>query len=217
MLEMRNQLAATTQTLERRRATKETLLVEIHQRREMAETLMYELQDARQKLERLMTQLVRGELPHQNPVFLPIRLFRGELGWPVEGRVSSHFGKQYHPRFRTVTVQNGIEIAAPLNAPVGAVYDGYVVFASWFQGYGKLLIIGHPNNVYSLYGHLSDIKVKEEDIVHRGEEVGWVGDTGSLSGASLYFEIREQGKPVDPEEWLTRSSKSKAKQVTDGS
>jgi septal ring factor EnvC (AmiA/AmiB activator) len=114
-------------------------------------------------------------------------------------------------------MQNGIEIEAPSLAPVGAVYDGHVVFASWFQGYGKLLIIGHPGNVYSLYGHLSDIKVKEGDIVNRGEEVGWVGDTGSLSGTSLYFEIREDGQPVDPEEWLAGFSRSKSRRVTDGS
>jgi septal ring factor EnvC (AmiA/AmiB activator) len=214
MLEVRNQLEATTQTLQRRRATKETLLGEIHERREMTETLMYELEEARGKLGDLMTRLVRGELPLEDPVFLPIRLFRGELAWPVDGEVSSHFGKQYHPRFRTVTVQNGVEIAASLSAPVDAVYDGHVVFASWFQGYGKLLIIGHPGNVHTLYGHLSDIKVKNGDIVHRGDEVAWVGDTGSLSGPSLYFEIREDGKPVDPEEWLTKAVASKTRAVT---
>jgi septal ring factor EnvC (AmiA/AmiB activator) len=217
MLEVRNQLEATTQTLERRKATKETLLGEIDTRREMAQTLVFELEEARGKLEGLMTQLVRGELPSEGPVFLPIRLFRGELGWPVEGRVATHFGKQFHPRFRTVTVQNGIEIEAPSLAPVGAVYDGHVVFASWFQGYGKLLIIGHPGNVYSLYGHLYEIKVKEGDVVNRGDEVGWVGDTGSLSGPSLYFEIREDGRPVDPEAWLTELSGSKSRRATDGS
>jgi septal ring factor EnvC (AmiA/AmiB activator) len=217
MLEVRNQLEVTNQTLDRRRATKETLLSEIHGRREMAETLMYELEEAREKLGELVTRLVRGELPEERQIFLPMRLFRGELAWPVDGEVSTPFGKQYHPRFRTITVQNGIEIEASLSAPVGAVYDGYVVFASWFQGYGKLLIIGHPGNVHSLYGHLSDIKVKEGDIVHRGEEVAWVGDTGSLSGPSLYFEIREDGKPVDPAEWLMGSSKSKTRSVTDSS
>jgi septal ring factor EnvC (AmiA/AmiB activator) len=217
MLEVRNQLEATTQTLERRRATKETLLSEIHERREMAETLMYELEDARGKLGEFMTRLVRGELVEEDAAFLPIRLFRGELEWPVDGKVSTHFGKQYHPRFRTVTMQNGIEIEASLSAPVGAVYDGHVVFASWFQGYGKLLIIGHPGNVHSLYGHLSDIKVKKGDIVHRGEEVAWVGDTGSLSGPSLYFEIRDDGEPVDPAEWLLSSSKSNSRTVTESS
>ena len=162
MLEKRNQLQATTKTLERQKTTKETLLAEIYERREMAETLAFELEDARGKLGNFVSRLAQGEPPELDPVFLPIRLFRGELGWPVEGKVGTHFGKHFHPRFRTVTVQNGIEIEAPLSATVTAVYDGQVVFASWFQGYGKLLIIGHPKNVYSLYGHLSDIKVKKE-------------------------------------------------------
>jgi len=210
MLETRNELESTTQTLERRRATKETLLVEIRERREMAEAFKYELEGARGELGQLMTRLIDGESPEVDPVFLPIRLFHGKLGWPVEGRVGARFGKQLHPRFQTVTVQNGMEIEAPLETPVGAVYDGRVVFASWFQGYGKLLIIGHPKNVHSLYGHLSDIDVSEGDLVRRGEKVATVGDTGSLSGSTLYFEIRENGIPVDPEPWLGEVSASKS-------
>jgi septal ring factor EnvC (AmiA/AmiB activator) len=208
MLETRNRLEDTNETLESRRATKQALLKEIHGRREMAETLRFELEGAHVKLGELVGRLARGESPDLNPVFLPIRMFRGDLGWPVEGRVENRFGKHFHPRFRTVTVQNGIEIVAPMDDPVGAVYDGQVVYSSWFQGYGKLLIIGHPHNVYSLYGYLSDILVREGDLVNRGDEVGRVGDTGSLGGPSLYFEIREDGQPVDPELWLEKQPKS---------
>ncbi len=210
MLETRNELESTTQTLERRRTTREPLLGEVRERREMAEAFKYELEGARGELGQLMVRLIDGEDPGVGPVFLPIRLFRGKLGWPVEGRVGARFGKQLHPRFQTVTVQNGMEIEAALETPVGAVYDGQVVFASWFQGYGKLLIIGHPKNVHSLYGHLSDIDVSEGDLVRRGEKVATVGDTGSLSGSTLYFEIRENGIPVDPEPWLGEVSASKS-------
>jgi septal ring factor EnvC (AmiA/AmiB activator) len=215
MLEKRNQLEDTTKTLERRKTTKETLLAEIYDRREMTETLMFELEGAREKLGGLLSQLAQGESPELDPVFLPIRLFRGELAWPVAGKVGTRFGKHYHPRFRTVTMQNGIEIEAPLSAAVSAVYDGTVVFASWFQGYGKLLIIVHPTNVYTLYGHLSDFMVEEGDTVNRGDEVALVGDTGSLTGPSLYFEIREGGKPVDPAGWLTGPSSLKKGRTTD--
>ncbi len=217
MLESRNQLESTTQTLERRRATKETLLEEIHQRREMAETFKYELEGAREQLGQLMARLADGQEPGMDPVFLPIRLFRGKLGWPVRGRIGARFGKQLHPRFQTVTVQNGMEIEAALNTPVGAVYDGRVVFASWFQGYGKLLIISHPHNVHSLYGHLSELSVGEGDTVRQGEEVATVGDTGSLSGPTLYFEIRENGTPVDPESWMVGHSESKTRRETEDS
>lgn len=218
MLETRDRLEATARTLEHRKGTRETLLSEISDRREMAETLMYELEDARAKLGDLLVRLEQGDASESDPVFLPIRLFRGELGWPVAGSITSRFGKRLHPRFRTVTIQNGIEIAAPLSAPVEAVYDGEVLFASWFQGYGKLLIISHPQGIYSLYGHLLDFKVNQGDFVNRGEEVALVGDTGSLTGPSLYFEIREEGEPVDPELWLgDRPHPPKARGVTDGS
>ncbi len=181
----------------------------------MAEAFKYELEGAREQLGQLMARLVEGEDLEMDPVFLPIRLFQGKLGWPVQGRVGARFGKQLHPRFQTVTVRNGMEIEAPLDTPVGAVYDGQVVFASWFEGYGKLLIIGHPHNVYSLYGHLSEINVNEGDLVRRGKEVATVGDTGSISGPTLYFEIRENGIPVDPELWLGEVSASKSGRETE--
>jgi septal ring factor EnvC (AmiA/AmiB activator) len=89
-----------------------------------------------------------------------------------------------------------------VGTPVQAVYEGQVVYASWFQGYGKLLILQHPGSVHSLYGYLSDFQVEVGARVARGSPIAWVGDTGSLEGPRLYFEIRAQGKPEDPEKWL---------------
>ena len=206
-LETRKDLEEASRSLERRRATRTALLEEVYQRREMAETLQFELEDAKTRLTTLITDLAVDGKTELDSLFLPIRLFRGELGWPVEGRVGARFGKQRHPRFRTVTVQNGVEIQAPMGTTVRAVYDGEAVFASWFQGYGTLLIVSHPRQVHSLYGHLSEIKVREGDTVRRGDEVALVGDTGSLTGPSLYFEIREEGQPVNPEEWLVEPLK----------
>ena len=164
-LETRGELERTTKTLEQRRTTRASLLEEIHERRELAETLVSELEEARAQLGVLIADWEAGRPSASAPTFLSIRLFQGELNWPVEGAVAARFGKQRHPRFRTVTVQNGIEIKAPLGAPVQAIYDGEAVFASWFQGYGTLLILSHPHNVYSLYGHLSEIRVGEGDTV----------------------------------------------------
>ncbi len=206
-LETKKDLEGTARSLERRRATRAALLEEIYERREMAETLQFELEDARSRLTTLIADLEVGGENQLDTLFLPIRLFRGELGWPVEGRIGASFGKHRHPRFRTVTVQNGVEINAPIGTSVRAVYDGEAVFASWFQGYGTLLIVSHPHKVHSLYGHLSEIKVREGDTIRRGDEIALVGDTGSLIGPSLYFEIREDGQPVNPEEWLAEPPK----------
>ena len=97
--------------------------------------------------------------------FFPSVFFAESSAGPVEGRIGARFGTHRHPRFRTVTVQNGLEIEAPIGTSVRAVYDGEAVFASWFQGYGTLLIVSHPHKVHSLYGHLYEVKVREGDTV----------------------------------------------------
>jgi murein hydrolase activator len=205
LLQLRKDLESTTRNLENRRASREALLTEVNDRQEMAGTLVHELEDARGELGKLVDSLVAGRAPETDSVFLPMRMFEGEIGWPVEGKLEGRFGTQLHPRYKTVTVRNGIEIEAPEGTPVNAVYDGEVVYAAWFQGYGNLVIVQHPGDVHSLYGYLSDFQVTPGQRVTRGEPVGLVGDTGSLEGTRLYFEIRVGGRPVDPEKWLDPS------------
>ncbi len=206
-LATRQKLEATTRTLASRRASRRTLLEEVSNRREMAGTLVYELEEAREKLGVLVDTLVAGETTELDTIHLPMRVFEGEIGWPVAGELEGRFGTQLHPRFKTVTVRNGIEIEASEGTIINAIYDGEVAYASWFQGYGKLLILRHPGNVHSLYGYLSDYTVKPGEWVRGGDPVAFVGDTGSLSGPRLYFEIRVEGTPVNPEIWLDPSRK----------
>ncbi len=207
-LATRKELRAATRTLASRRESRATLLGEIENRREMAGTLVYELEQARERLGALLETLSAGEpLPESATVHIPMRVFRGELGWPLDGKLEGRFGTELHPRFKTVTVRNGIEIDAPLGTPVGAVYGGEVAFAAWFEGYGKLLILRHPGNVHSLYGYLDEFTVSPGDWVEQGQPVASVGETGSRAGARLYFEIRFEGAPVDPETWLDPSRK----------
>jgi septal ring factor EnvC (AmiA/AmiB activator) len=202
MLAKRKELETTTRGLESRRASREALLDEVYLRQEMAGTLVHELEQAREELGTLIQSLAAGQASDGTTVYLPMRMFEGELGWPVEGKLEGRFGTQLHPRFKTVTVRNGIEIQAPVGAPVHAVYEGEVVYAAWFQGYGKLLIVQHPGQAHSLYGYLSEFEVAKGDRVARGEAIARVGDTGSLEGPRLYFEIRMDGRPVNPESWL---------------
>ncbi|MGQ9694792.1 MAG: murein hydrolase activator EnvC family protein [Thermodesulfobacteriota bacterium] len=132
---------------------------------------------------------------------------RGKLPFPVEGRLLSTFGRNENPKFNTFTIQKGIEIEAPLGAEVRAIYDGRVLYADWFKGYGKILIIDHGEGFYTLFGHASQLLKKPGDEVKAGDVVALVGDTGSLKGPCLYFEIRRQGKPLNPLEWLSQSAK----------
>ncbi len=127
---------------------------------------------------------------------------RGKLPFPVRGRILSTFGKNENPKFNTFTVQKGIEIEASLGAGIRAVHDGRVLYSDWFKGYGKILIIDHGEGYYTLSGHASALLKAVGEEVRTGDVVALVGDTGSLKGPCLYFEIRQRGRPLDPMEWL---------------
>ncbi|HVE81335.1 MAG TPA: peptidoglycan DD-metalloendopeptidase family protein [Myxococcales bacterium] len=129
---------------------------------------------------------------------------KGRLSWPLVGRVEMGFGKLENPRFHTVTVQKGLDLRAPAGTPVRAVADGRVVFSGWLRGYGNLIILDHGDGYHTVVAHLGELERKVGEEVHQGEAVGPLGDTGSLKGAYVYFELRHHGVAVDPQVWLTR-------------
>ena len=108
--------------------------------------------------------------------------------------------------FGTATFRKGIEFGARAGDPVRGVADGIVRYAGWFRGYGKIVIVDHGESYFSVSGHLSDVAVSVGEAIHRGDRLGAAGDTGSLAGARLYFEIRQGGKALDPAEWLQKGS-----------
>ena len=127
---------------------------------------------------------------------------RGKLPWPAKGTLASGYGRQEHPRFHTVTFNRGIEIAAPQGRDIVAVAEGTAIYADWFKGYGRLVILDHGGGYFTLYAHCADILVKAGDAVPGGQVIAKVGDSGSLDGPQLYFELRHKGKPQDPLAWL---------------
>ncbi len=129
---------------------------------------------------------------------------RGRLPLPAQGPITVGFGRVVNPKFNTVTVQNGIDLEAAAGAPVRAVAPGRVVHAGWFNGYGNLVIVDHGEGYHTLVAHLASMKTAMGEEVDVGDVLGTVGDSGSLKGPYLYFEIREKGRPVDPRPWLGR-------------
>ncbi|HET9554652.1 MAG TPA: peptidoglycan DD-metalloendopeptidase family protein, partial [Anaeromyxobacteraceae bacterium] len=127
---------------------------------------------------------------------------KGRLAPPADGPVAVGFGKVVNPKFNTVTVQNGVDIEAPMGAPVHAVAPGRVVHAGWFKGYGNLVIVDHGDGYHTLVAHLAAMRTAMGEEVEAGTVLGTVGDSGSLKGPYLYFELREKGRPVDPRPWL---------------
>lgn len=126
----------------------------------------------------------------------------GALDWPVQGEIIETFGRSRHPVYNTEVVNNGVDIRASRGTAVRTVESGEVVYADWNGGYGQMVILDHEGGDYSLYAHLDRIDVAIGQRVSKGSVIGSVGETGSLVGPKLHFEIRKQGKAVDPIGWL---------------
>jgi septal ring factor EnvC (AmiA/AmiB activator) len=171
---------------------------EIDSQRDLNAQLAGELQLAQQKLQAALRALAAGS-PVAEPASLPLKTFRGDLDWPIAGTVRRRFATPVAGR----TPSNGIEIAAMEGARVTAIHEGVVAFADTFSGFGNLVIVDHGAQAFSLYGNLLDIGVKKGAIVEAGQPLGTVG--ASLTGpAGLYFELRVDGQPVDPLQWIKK-------------
>ncbi len=124
------------------------------------------------------------------------------LGYPVYGRITSHIGWRKNPFGSGYEFHSGIDITAPQGSKVLATADGVVEFAGWYGDYGKTVIIRHPSGYLTLYGHLSQIDVKEGQKVKAGDVVGRVGSTGRSTGPHLHYEVIKDNKPMDPSKFL---------------
>src|SRR5207247_1391110 len=133
---------------------------------------------------------------------IDIRTVQGALAWPVEGKVIEHFGRQREAKFSTVTTTNGLKIAAAAGVEIHAVFQGTVLFSQWFKGYGNLIILDHGNRVFSLYGNLKAPRVAVGEHIAAGQTIAAVGESEDAQSGYLYFEIRQDNKPEDPQKWL---------------
>jgi len=177
-------------------AAQNDLIREIDRRRDLNAQLSAELQASQQKLQAAL----RDPAGAAADVALPIRPFRGDLGWPARGQLRRRFGGTSAVPGSS---SNGIEIGAGDGATVAAVHDGLVAFAGSFAGFGNLVILDHGSQAFSLYGDLLEITVQKGARIDRGQPLGTAGPLPS-GGTGLYFELRIDGRPVDPLQWLKR-------------
>jgi septal ring factor EnvC (AmiA/AmiB activator) len=192
------------QELEAQEAKSRALIREIQRNKKTFEQALQEQTERAEQLQSLMNKLASQEivLPFR---FVPLYEKKGKLPWPMDGKIITRFGLERHPQFNTITMNNGIEIAPPQDARiVRSIHPGKVIYADYFQGYGNLLIVDHGLNFYSLYGHCAEFLVNKGDLVRSEQPIAIAGDSGSLKGLSLYFEIRSKAKPLDPLQWLKR-------------
>jgi murein hydrolase activator len=145
-----------------------------------------------------------ADIPQQLAGAEPFAQLRGRLPWPVPGRIASDFGAHEEGGEHASL---GIVIAAGGGSDVRAVSHGRVVFADWLRGYGLLLIVDHGDGYLSLYGYNETLLKDVGDWVDAGEAVATSGDSGGRRTPGLYFELRFQGKAIDPKGWLKPSSR----------
>ena len=131
--------------------------------------------------------------------YRPFVELKGQYLWPVSGKISHHFGSA-----RTGDVRwQGVLLTAELGEEVKSIHHGRVVFADYMRGYGLLVIVDHKDGYMTLYGHNQSLFVEPGDWVAPGEQLALVGNTGGLSEKGLYFEVRRQGKPINPSHWCS--------------
>ena len=181
-------------------ASASELIRQIDSRRDMTAQYVGELQDAYGKLQQQVTALSTEKPAGTEPVAVPLRPFQGALDWPVQGRIIGFFGQPSN-RLGGGAVRNGIEIAADEDMPVRAIHGGSVGFAGPFTGFGTLVILDHGGNGYSLYGYLLSTALEQGQTVETGAEVGRVG-LAPAGPPTLYFEMRIDGRSVNPVQWL---------------
>ncbi|MEC8956757.1 MAG: peptidoglycan DD-metalloendopeptidase family protein, partial [Nitrospinota bacterium] len=148
-------------------------------------------------IDKLLVKIVSGE-------GLDISDKKGRLDMPLNGRILNKFGKKRVKEYDSYIVYNGINVKARKGSKVRTVFDGTVLYTGELEGYGNLVIIGHGKEFHSLYGHLDTIKVSTDTVVKTGQIIALSGDSGSLDGETLYFELRKNGKPIKPNPWFAK-------------
>lgn len=213
-------IAQKKREIEAEKSKKTAFLGKVRQDRKSYETSLKELQANAVRLQAMITRLNalsrRNQAARQGKTGsklkplaelppVPDRGFasqKGRLSLPVRGNILESYGKHKHPEFNSFTFSKGLSIAAAPGTEIKAIYEGSVIFADYFKGFGNMMIVDHGGGYFTLYAHASRLTKKVGADVSRHETIGAVGDVDSSKGHMLYFEIRHQGAPVDPAGWV---------------
>lgn len=193
-MEEQKELASLKEEIER----KVVLLMKIHREKEFYETAVKELEAAARNLKKTLVNLETGA-DKGSELTSDFDDFKGMLPLPYHGKII----RDYHPLGTgPVMTHQGIFIQGEPRGDVKAIYDGRVDYSGWLKGYGQILIINHGSRFFSVSAHLSGRKCEEGEVVRKGDVVGSAGDTESLSGPGVYFELRKGAQSLDPLAWI---------------
>ena len=195
-IDLESELTLQIRIKEKESKKKETILKEIREQKKLSLAAYESLKKAAEKLElKIIHQISKNAIQEQEGK--AFSSFNGKLLIPVKGRIISKYGPKKAGDYKSYTFQSGIDIKTERGEPGKTIFKGEVLFAEWLNGYGNLMIINHGENYYSLYAHLEEIFKQKGDTVQTGEVIATAGDSGSIKGLCLHFELRHHGKPVN--------------------
>lgn len=196
LTELRQQQQSQRQQLTQQQARQESAIARMQQQQRDDKQRLQSLQQNREQLEQVIAAI---EAALQTDVQLVgLRPVKGQLNWPTQGRVRQLFGQRREGPLRW----KGVLIDGDNSQPVHTIADGRIVFADWLRGFGLVIVVDHGEGYMSLYGHNQTLLKSVGDEVKRGNEIALMGQSGGRSSASLYFEIRHQGKAENPAKWI---------------
>ena len=201
--------------LEQRRRVRNKELGNLKRERQKMSVALNQRKKAAQQMESIISHLERervariAELERRRKEMellgsVPFKELKGKLPWPIEGKVISRFGTYLNPNLKTVTENTGIDIHGSEGTEVRSIYDGIVTTVTYIRGYGNTVILDHGDGFYSVYTHVMDVEVEENSYVNARDIIAHVGDSGSLEGTKLHFEIWGNKDKLNPELWLKK-------------
>ena len=191
----------------RKRQKRARLLDEIRNKKVLTLAAIESLKHSAQALDTTFSEFKKenpGIRPYADSAPHAFTDLKGLLIMPVNGKIVEFFGSYTNTEFNLVNFRSGINIRAERGEPIHAVYKGKTLYASWFKGYGNMIIIDHGDHYYTLYAHAEELFKNKGDPVEAGEVIATVGDTGSMAKPGLHFEVRYHGKPIDPAPWINQ-------------
>ncbi len=198
LAELENKQRQEVELLDRARGERNVVLVSLQNEARSRSAMLARLKQQRAGLEKLLGELRRAAARFPVDSKSPFAKLRGALSLPAEGRLLARFGQARAGAIRW----DGILLGTERGAAVHAVYHGRVLYADWLAGLGLLVIVDHGDGYMSLYAHNDQIYRKVGERVTAGDVIAASGDSGGRSSPELYFEIRRNGRPVDPKPWF---------------
>ena len=184
--------------LEQQQHRQEEKLAELQQQQRKDRSRVTQLEQSREQLEQVLSAIETALAQQKDVRLVGLQAVKNQLRWPSDGDVKRLFGQRREGPLEW----KGVLIEGQNGQPVRSIANGRVVYADWLRGFGLVIVIDHGESYMSLYGHNQTLTKAVGDKVRKDEEISLMGQSGSRNSAALYFEIRHQGRPQNPSNWI---------------